>query len=492
MDSWSRSRPRAERDGPRWSANKAMTKWLPSPRAMAPSMRRRTCTASASEHDAGARWSCSATGNGPRSRRTSASPRGQPPSTTLRGSGCSRMRGGRCGRARFRRRTGPRSVRGAGAASLRQCAAWGSLAFRVGLPPPQSPTASWSRAGSPSGMRESRRRSWCGCATWRRNRALAAPWPQAGQLDSAENRTHFGGQAGGRAGSSAARPSRRAYPKAGHAPPRSLPIQVAAWTQRTAPSTCFQLVLWPCAFRCELRKPAARGQQIDPRLTGGVLRRQRRHVRVARATFGVDDFQVVGRALAVRQHGHVERLVRQARRTPRRLHALVPAPDGFEGGPHFGARLPQQAVELGLRLLVEGAALATQAVPEAAVEERKGEHQLGLPAGLRNRADGRRIGVVERLHDRREERHVIRPRVTREPARRLRALPRHLHVRTVFLRLSQRVVRRRRRGEHELLLDLDGALRRHQHTERFASANQIRLRLGELRLVAGELLPGAY
>src|SRR5207302_7854260 len=83
---------------------------------------------------------------------------------------------GRALRARaFSPTDGPRSVRGAGAASEPRCVAWESLVFRVGLPPPRSPTASWSRAGSPSGTRGSRRRSWSGCATWRRNRALAEP-----------------------------------------------------------------------------------------------------------------------------------------------------------------------------------------------------------------------------------------------------------------------------------------------------------------------------
>ena len=183
--------------------------------------------------------------------------------------------------------------------------------------------------------------------------------------------------------------------------------------------------------------------------------------------------------------------MRETSRLPCRLDALVRSPDGFEGAPHLGARLPQQPFELHLRLLVDGAALAVKAVAGAAVEERKSQYQLRLPAGLRNAADGRRIGVVERLHDGREERQVVRPGVAQHPARRLRALPRRPHVRTVLFGLPERIVRRRRRSKHELLGDLDGALRGHQDTERFASTDEIRLRLGELRLVRGELLPGA-
>src|SRR5207248_5724839 len=72
-----------------------------------------------------------------------------------------------------------------------------------------------------------------------------------------------------------------------------------------------------------------------------------------------------------------------------------------------------------LRLLVDGAALAVKAVAGAAVEERKGQHQLRLPARLRNGGDGRRIGVVERLHDGREERQVVRPEVARSEERRV-------------------------------------------------------------------------
>src|SRR5262249_18735258 len=77
--------------------------------------------------------------------------------------------------------------------------------------------------------------------------------------------------------------------------------------------------------------PSASRQQIDARLPRRVLRDQRGHVGVARPALRVHHLQIVGGALAVSEHGHLQRLAGEPRRLPRGAHALVRALDRVEG-----------------------------------------------------------------------------------------------------------------------------------------------------------------